>query len=864
MLALSNFSGSGRAVVFGGNQQADAGWGAKLTWMTKVSMRYGLLLAAALFWFGCDDGETSSESVEMPPAERVIKDAAPPDAALTDAALPDAAVSDAAISMGPDAAPPMGIQTCSQACGRYADCLATDIFETDQACLDACRRGSREAIPEAWFACLDTVSCDDIQNCPVPDPVPLDCAQVCGAVESCGLGSAYAEHCEALCEMAGFLECGEALVDEACEAQAFETCVITDVLPACGAYCAAALECNLIPPEDCAGQCVARQLSDDPLTRARSASAAICVGGATQCLQTQRCVFPDAPSGRGRTCIQACTGLQACEFPPDLDTCIADCDAELAFDPVGHQFFVDCIVDFVAPAECAPEALEACAVLVDPAQGPGPCDLLCEGLTLCTDSPPANCAATCAGALIDPATAGAWRRQAPCGRLDNCADFEACLAAGGPDAICNAVCDGLAACGLGGDACADDCGEGFDSPRVLAIRACVDASDGCPALTECLPGPPLPCAAYCDRLDACQLGAGLDCVVQCEALSLQTPEQGADTVGCVLTAPICQGANPFEPVHAVDQCTFNPLINPDARACLNRCRFAAECVGGGDVAACAQACGAGLQGEAALRFAAERDCWAAPAAPTCAELAECPVDEVVVDCAGFCATVTGCGIPAEACLERCADAPDLDAVACVLGAGDCTDTAVCVDFEIPDPSPACATFCAARSACDPTIDALRCALDCAPDDLLAARAACAQVTACASVDVCLALDGAPNPECEEACAACDIECVRTCTGRLASPRADEAILAEAPACLAENACNAAACFPVPTACTDACDLLADCAIPLAEDPIACVAANCPNGAPTDLFRGAIECAERHLRVGCNEESYLPCLFGIDI
>ncbi|MCA9542034.1 MAG: hypothetical protein KC620_24225, partial [Myxococcales bacterium] len=156
----------------------------------------GASLALAMVCFGCDDGGSSSGADRGadrgPIADQEVEgpavDAEPDGEAEIDAG-PDAIV-DAEPDQGADAridaATERMIDTCEQACGRYAECgRLADRFGDEATCLRQCGRIARNGRPDTWFDCLEEETCGLMHLCPVPPLTPLTCQEICDQTVTC-------------------------------------------------------------------------------------------------------------------------------------------------------------------------------------------------------------------------------------------------------------------------------------------------------------------------------------------------------------------------------------------------------------------------------------------------------------------------------------------------------------------------------------------------------------------------------------------------------------------------------------------------------------------------------------------------------
>ena len=167
--------------------------------------------------------------------------------------------------------PPMPVSSCAEACARYVACdRAVEVFGTggEGTCLQRCERATRNGDEAAadWWQCLSQDACNVINRCPLPPIEPLSCMEVCGLVSSCEVEINFTD-CEATCNANAetFRPCGENLFG-ACDPAGFESCLSQEVYAGCGAYCEAAVGCNVIRADGCERGCINQYIEDDPLT----------------------------------------------------------------------------------------------------------------------------------------------------------------------------------------------------------------------------------------------------------------------------------------------------------------------------------------------------------------------------------------------------------------------------------------------------------------------------------------------------------------------------------------------------------------------------------------------------------------------
>lgn len=622
------------------------------------------------------------------------------DGGMPDRALPidagetvDIGEPDAADMMGdmrPDMAQQREIDTCEQACGRYAECdrIGED-FADYEACLSDCGRIARTGRPDEWFDCIELEQCNLLRLCPVPEVQPLDCAEVCGLVDTCEVGLALPD-CEATCEAKPdtFRPCGDALYD-GCDTEGFADCVVSQVFPECRSTCDTGVACNLVRDGECIDTCLSARLSGDPLAGLRSSQLAQCTDGAQgDCERIDACFFPpepgEAPDVAGFCADYAACGLGEFFTCNDVIAQIGEAGIPCAQGILdGNCPGADVFIEF--------EITDICfgGGGINPRQVA--CTRLCEARDVCglldAGQQRLGCITACVGqGVADPDEAERADAALPCGGAESCDALVSCIEGSGPGVECEALCGALAACGAGGDGCRADCEARWPRDRHAAYRGCVrDAGDDCASVTACAVPPGPPCDAYCAGLAECGV-ATPGCAGACDDDHFADPASALAEVACVLTARACDGRD--DP-HAVLTCNGQ---SEAGKLCLGFCRAETECVGdAAGLADCLVACGDGLAGDAGLRFEAGRDCIdGLPIDAACDALTGCVPPDADADCAALCAQADGCGIALAECPDRCADDPlarlrALRAEACIRPGDDCATVEACVLPALFDP-----------------------------------------------------------------------------------------------------------------------------------------------------------------------------------
>ncbi len=634
--------------------------------------------------------------------DAALADAAPVDAAR-DAAPPDAAPL-------PDGAPPTPVESCEDACARYAACdRLEELFGSEEACLTRCARVTRDGQrPGFWWDCLGVESCNLVHLCRPPQPEPLACDAICARAEGCGV---ELPDCEAACAESGepFRLCGEA-VAEACDAAALVECLGTNVYTSCDRACDEAVRCDAVPAEGCLLGCVGALADADPLFRLRASQRNACIARANQdCGQIAACIDPAEPGEPPLvTPDQYCARWAGCGFD-DFIPCAA------VLERFGRDAaFLTCGLEQMergCPRDPGP-LLEGCENGgVDPRFES--CNRLCEARGVCglLEGGPvarAECVQNCTGGQnADPDELERASASLVCGGVDRCDAFVACLAETGPAVECRDHCARLAVCGLADADCQAACDRDWARDRQAATRACVAEAADCAAIAACAPPPAAPCAAYCARAVECGLEAAPGCEARCDDRHFAAPSPELLYDACVVSAPVCRAENRNDPAAA--NCRTRP---DDGAACLAFCRFAADCGGGADLGACLRECGRGLVGDDGLRFLSGRDCLRRqPADAACGALDACIPDGVDADCPAFCAGAAACGVELTECEGACAEDPlsrlrVLQRAECLGDAGeDCGAVRACLVPAVAPPDPDAvrpvddATFCAAYDRC---------------------------------------------------------------------------------------------------------------------------------------------------------------------
>ena len=546
------------------------------------------------------------------------------------------------------------VEDCAQACTRYGECDRLDRVGGDEAaCLDLCASvpGGRQS---TWFSCLSRSACGALGACAVPQAPPPGCLEVCESASACRV---ELPGCADLCaDAAGedaVAACGRHVTGGACDADAFTTCLVGRIAPACETRCSAQAPCAGGTPAACARQCLADVASADPLAQARLADELACYARSPEgaCDAIAACAAGPARFAEPPTLDTFCRRWSACQWDFDSD-CVEAYHGLIAYgDHLATLFcfdgYLDLCTDFYT-------AYDNCVAMVPPDPR---CAGLCAGVEACglALAGDASCEATCDGAS-EPYGHGRVAAQVECVAEGHCAELGDCLAAGSPEGQCEPFCRLADVCGLpqAGADCPAECAALVGRPREDVRRACVVGSgDDCAAAAECALPPPVNCDAYCQRYGDCGYEVLPSCVGDCEAAALANPASAVPLIDCIVASPTCDGWAGDTP--SVSACYDEPWRG---QACSAFCRQADACPSGGveGSAECLARCGAGLAGEDALRLDLGRDCInGIEPYPTCEAIDACIPPTLDIDCAAFCDTAAGCGVELGDCERACAE-----------------------------------------------------------------------------------------------------------------------------------------------------------------------------------------------------------------
>lgn len=600
---------------------------------------------------------------------------------------------------------PREIDSCEDACDRFAECERLDEFGDYDGCLDACTRASRGGPPQGFFTCLELEdNCGLIRLCDLPEPAPLTCEAVCDGLATCEVDLPFPD-CLAECEAQNALDdgdpgpprfsaCGEEVV-MGCDPDGWWDCAADRIYTACAQRCTATVACNLERADGCLQDCIGERFADDPLARRRAEQRTQCVRfSADDCVRLDACLNP-----------QAAPVFNEQQFCQRWDACFGEfgfpCDEALFFEEQSPGFLA--CADAELRQGCDGNdpffMIEQCFDGGGGQLGPN-CPELCEARAICGDLPAGQnqqaCLVQCSTAIQNGGE-GADRQRAlfPCGVAQTCDELFECLGDNSPASACEAHCAALDGCGLGDPACQATCDAEFFRARRIGYRDCVsDAGDDCEAVTACDLGEPIGCDLLCERYAVCN-NPGANCLQDCDDESYATPRVAEARLACALEAPLC-----FRASDSIDRCQFDE--RNAGTACLGWCRAQTGCdpddVDG--LVDCLTACGEGLRDIDGERFAAARPCLErVDVRGACAAIEACIPDEPL-DCPAWCDPLGDCDAGPADCAAVCAADPlarlrQAEQRECLGEAdGACAEVIECVAAEdgVFDPAGFCADF----------------------------------------------------------------------------------------------------------------------------------------------------------------------------
>lgn len=206
-----------------------------------------------------------------------------------------------------------------------------------------------------------------------PPPADEDCAAVCARRAECD-PTLDAFLCERSCTPAPPGLAIQRACAEATRCNGLDACLDLDdqVAVPCGPVCADAVACGAFPDaqtcnEVCTGRIRSPNSPADLLIRVDACLAEAGAGAACDPTAALAC-FTFASNGGD--CAGACEALVTCGAlgPEEAETCVQDCEAASAVDPVLNGLAIDCVFEHLANEVCDFGALEVC---INDAQGGG-------------------------------------------------------------------------------------------------------------------------------------------------------------------------------------------------------------------------------------------------------------------------------------------------------------------------------------------------------------------------------------------------------------------------------------------------------------------------------------------------------------
>ncbi|MEE2756666.1 MAG: hypothetical protein VYA30_08385 [Myxococcota bacterium] len=742
--------------------------------MRKIDLGLSILLLVFCAATGCDDG-SNNESTNIVTADggRQIADASldqsmtPTDAAVLRDAGPIADGSNPADSSL------LPLRDCEEICDFYVECDRLDLWMGRQrsACVSACEQVDDLPAFSGYRACLQTTSCEGLQDCRLPVRPRPTCNQVCETLDSCGATTRLpaaipgVEDCSSGCGTpsisADIRRCGEAVVadPETCDEQEFALCMLREQAATCVQVCERKEDCGLVDEViDCAISCLNRDVPMDPLALRRIRIEENCAEQSNTCDDFLSCQRIEIDGVNPDDVARICAADEACAFFGDQ--CVESATDLLT---LTDNNTLDCAVDRLEN-QCDVGLLSCLRPAFPPV---GMCDEFCAVSAICGTLPQGQleleCVADCRGIIESEdriRLAEIWRGLG-CAYANSCAEFVDCTEQDLGVLDCEGLCQRRAECTPEqDDGCVDACQARQSTLRNWAERLCTQAAATCDGVGLCVADNPPPCDRLCTLYEACGQDAS-DCQTACDDRDYLGEDTFVEEYACAAAG---QGCDSRLQCRGGDRQAGLP--------CLNWCQFQTQCSQGDvDILDCLDSCSAGLPGEQGLIFEAANQCLVdLGPGPACDDLNDC-FDAVSADelCVQSCSEQARCGLiddPAQ-CVQPCIDrfdANDVDELSCILRTQrlnvGCGAVAECTGIEVDPASADCSALCQAQSTCVADFDVFLCERGCTPagDDLVIRRR-CAELADCETLNLCLP-DEIPIPDvCSDACASAD-----TCDG----------------------------------------------------------------------------------------------------
>lgn len=465
---------------------------------------------------------------------------------------------------------------CAQYCFEGAICDVLQEGQSEFDCVEECNELATDADPSAFadyaarIACINALSCEDLEACLSGVGSNDSCADLCAQQAGCGFEeeAACLDRCNShYATERGRQEraCGRLL---SCENS--QQCVIPPA-PNCEDYCSPLEACGLTD-ETCLTRCDNAELANPeahlPLLT--------CVNSSARCDRVDGC---SADTSAANACLAFCSYQAGCtggDAPsaPDEACALACARGELdEADAINFATGQSCLAELSAtPATCG--EVEACFGTIETL-----CEEVCASALTCGLPLTDDCAVLCGGegiaesALACEVTARA--RGEGCLGTATCLNFPVPV----PTPSCEVYCDAIKACDPSSDLflCQAQC---IADPAGDVLRAaCMDIAD-CSTIDRCQDESalsPVACLMVCGEIDyvcpdltgeGARFETATQCADHCGGTALALGDEGGVLVSECLTGAGCE-------VEGIDACLAGQLISEAEEIC-NRSLAALE------------------------------------------------------------------------------------------------------------------------------------------------------------------------------------------------------------------------------------------------------------------------------------------------
>ena len=664
------------------------------------------------------------------------------------------------------------IDDCEQLCAVYEMC---DLSELNPwgTCLEGCLEEDwNDQGFRSYVSCLKVEACESLEGCQIP-PSPLpSCNDACAALEVCEtdfrlpMALTQTGNCATACTDPSWSQqisqCVQANERRLCEDRDFfDLCILERRGGECAEICEARSMCDdELDFVECTLSCLAEAPEEDDLAEYYRQQERRCVTEAANCEAVDTCLAP-AAAPRSEAIEETCELAEGCELfsegaCPDR---AADVLRELSEEGVrclNERLTQDCDQD-----------LTECFTQTRPISN-GDCGSYCFSAATCGLLPEGqsefDCIEECNQVVDsgDQTELADYQARFACAEVRSCNELNQCIAGVGNNDSCAELCAQRSSCGSEDEtACLDRCNARFSSERSRRERICGQLLS-CERADQCVIPPAPNCDDYCEPLVACGEEAG-PCLTRCDNAELADPEGHIARLTCV---------------NASERCDLLSTCEDDtsaATACLAYCAYQAGCETGTELGqpteACALSCARGeLTGDDAITFAGASTCLAEqPTSPnSCADVEAC-FAPLTNSCEALCAESFDCLLPftgqlASDCVSACEGGAFSDSeLACGVLASSraegCEGLALCLNYPLPEPTPACENYCDALKACDPSTDLYLCHTECLNEiETDGIRDACSEIADCSTIDRCQDELVEVSANCQDACANFDMNC----------------------------------------------------------------------------------------------------------